>query len=492
MKALKIGRSSTNDIVISDATVSSQHAIISILDTKEVKIKDLNSMNGTYVNGRRITTETTISASDVIKVGNSTLDWVKYLNEKKPNPPVIIIDESVVKTRKTIGRDKGDIVLNHSDVSSNHAQLIKKVNGDILIADSGSVNGTYVNGQKISIQILRPGDRVLIANKYPLDWQSVFKEDVLPPSIPKPKKLKTILMSVAAVIAIAAIVAGVVFFLGKKPLPPEKIYSYYEKSIVLIRGQFYYEVSAKNKILGRYGVDKKGNLCDLDEDESGYIAYTGTGFFISKDGKIITNRHVVAPGMGEENTMELIKTTWQKRIAKLSLTNQSAYLELQPLIGDVKVEGKLVNIAICLNGNRISGLNELIPCSVLKDSGKEDIDVGLIQVNSQTLPAGVEHIVDLSAIDNDITLGKKVYTIGFPAGFTLAFTDAGVKATSRSGEIAQMQGDITFGLDNKVIGGASGSPVFNEHGQLTGIINATKLQDYTMAVKAKYAAELAK
>ncbi|MDR2425032.1 MAG: FHA domain-containing protein, partial [Prevotellaceae bacterium] len=83
MKLIKIGRSSANDIVISDATVSSQHALITILDSKEVRIKDLNSTNGTYVNGKRITAETTIVASDVIKVGNSTVDWLKYLNERK-------------------------------------------------------------------------------------------------------------------------------------------------------------------------------------------------------------------------------------------------------------------------------------------------------------------------------------------------------------------------------------------------------------------------
>lgn len=98
MKTIKIGRSSANDIVISDATVSSQHAIITVLDSKEVKLKDLNSTNGTYVNGKRIAGEVFVTASDVIKAGNSVVEWVKYLNEgKKTVSPIYSGEVSSIK-----------------------------------------------------------------------------------------------------------------------------------------------------------------------------------------------------------------------------------------------------------------------------------------------------------------------------------------------------------------------------------------------------------
>ena len=45
MRIIKIGRSSVNDIVLSDLTVSSSHAIIEIQDDGQVFIKDLNSKN---------------------------------------------------------------------------------------------------------------------------------------------------------------------------------------------------------------------------------------------------------------------------------------------------------------------------------------------------------------------------------------------------------------------------------------------------------------
>jgi pSer/pThr/pTyr-binding forkhead associated (FHA) protein len=54
MKALKIGRNTASDIVNGDVTASLQHAVISIPDSKETGIKDLNSTGGTSVNGRHI------------------------------------------------------------------------------------------------------------------------------------------------------------------------------------------------------------------------------------------------------------------------------------------------------------------------------------------------------------------------------------------------------------------------------------------------------
>ncbi|GHU62775.1 hypothetical protein FACS189445_5900 [Spirochaetia bacterium] len=83
-QVLKIGRSSSNDIIVHDPTVSSHHANITISGTGEVRVKDLNSKNGTYINGQRIYQETLITAKDVVKAGNSVVNWQKHLNAPKP------------------------------------------------------------------------------------------------------------------------------------------------------------------------------------------------------------------------------------------------------------------------------------------------------------------------------------------------------------------------------------------------------------------------
>ena len=62
----------------------------------------------------------------------------------------------------TIGREAGnDIVLEQEiTVSRRHAQLIRQ-NGELMVQDLGSTNGTFVNGQRISgVTPLRVGDTV--------------------------------------------------------------------------------------------------------------------------------------------------------------------------------------------------------------------------------------------------------------------------------------------------------------------------------------------
>lgn len=488
MKTLKIGRSSSNNIVISDVTVSSQHAIITILDTKEVHIKDLNSTNGTYVNGKRIDTETTITASDTIKVGNIALDWVKYLNEKKkPNPPVFSGDASAIKRRKTIGRETGDIIINHSDVSTNHAQLIEKENGDIVIADSGSTNGTYVNGQRISMQTLRPGDRVLIANKYPLEWESIFGNNANSIKNRDDKKSKTFRIALISITTIVAIVVG--FFLfprGEKTLTMEEIYAKYEKSVVMIYTTYNYHIEAGgNNNLENY----VNNI--IEKDIKGSL---GTGFYVSPEGKIVTNKHVAQPW--DQQEAENIKRSIQGLIKQLASQSRAHQIEYLPLVNEVKVTGQLISIGIIPNKTYVDSPQDIIPCHFVKTTDNDNVDIAVIQRNQ--LPATSEiTVVDLNMaiVDNEsIVVGRPVYTIGFPGGINFTHTKEGVKSVVGSGQISQSGDEYKFMFDANSWHGASGSPVFNNKGQLIGVAYAgyDETQGYNLAVRAKYAVELAK
>ena len=67
-KPLTIGRESSNDIVLTDRSVSGHHAVIRMVGGEWV-IADLNSRNGTYVNGSAIATETSISEYDIVQFG---------------------------------------------------------------------------------------------------------------------------------------------------------------------------------------------------------------------------------------------------------------------------------------------------------------------------------------------------------------------------------------------------------------------------------------
>lgn len=69
-----------------------------------------------------------------------------------------LLDEDEV----TVGRDpKSDILLDDSTVSRAHA-VFRRVNGVFSVIDAGSLNGTYVNRQRVDQTTLKNGDEIMI------------------------------------------------------------------------------------------------------------------------------------------------------------------------------------------------------------------------------------------------------------------------------------------------------------------------------------------
>jgi ABC transport system ATP-binding/permease protein len=64
----------------------------------------------------------------------------------------------------TIGREGCEIVLPDPEVSRRHAAL-RQAEAGIAIEDLGSLNGTFVNGERIDEPVaLKPGDVVQLGN----------------------------------------------------------------------------------------------------------------------------------------------------------------------------------------------------------------------------------------------------------------------------------------------------------------------------------------
>ena len=69
-----IGRGAESNFVANDGSVSRQHAQIIDYGTYYTVV-DLGSTNGTFVNGRRVASETTLHSGDELKVGNVVVPW---------------------------------------------------------------------------------------------------------------------------------------------------------------------------------------------------------------------------------------------------------------------------------------------------------------------------------------------------------------------------------------------------------------------------------
>jgi pSer/pThr/pTyr-binding forkhead associated (FHA) protein len=73
-----------------------------------------------------------------------------------------------------IGRDNSnDIIINEPRISRSHAIITDLGNGTYEVKDLGSTNGTFVNGKRITQQIISAADKLEVANSL-VNWQQAF------------------------------------------------------------------------------------------------------------------------------------------------------------------------------------------------------------------------------------------------------------------------------------------------------------------------------
>ena len=75
-----------------------------------------------------------------------------------------------------IGKAKdNDFIANDPHVSRHHARLIREDGGNLLLEDTGSTNGTFVNGAQIVKKRVTPTDHIRLGDSYVLNLSEVLK-----------------------------------------------------------------------------------------------------------------------------------------------------------------------------------------------------------------------------------------------------------------------------------------------------------------------------
>jgi EmrB/QacA subfamily drug resistance transporter len=161
---LSLGRVEA-DITLDDAEVSGRHALARPVDGS-VELADAGSVNGTFVNDERIERPRRLVDGDLIRLGRTSLQievpavaraapTVRAAVSRPPPPPVLIVQDGPlagerfpVESELSLGRVDADITLDDAEVSRRHA-LARPVDGSVELADAGSANGTFVNGERI-------------------------------------------------------------------------------------------------------------------------------------------------------------------------------------------------------------------------------------------------------------------------------------------------------------------------------------------------------
>jgi S1-C subfamily serine protease len=96
---VKIGRGIDNNIVLQDANASRNHLVI-IKQENLYKVRDLNSTNGTFINGNKINPNVfyNISPSDIIRVGDTVLKIEEVVKNKLILPIAVVVGVLTVAT----------------------------------------------------------------------------------------------------------------------------------------------------------------------------------------------------------------------------------------------------------------------------------------------------------------------------------------------------------------------------------------------------------
>jgi len=170
-RTIVIGRSHECDIVINDPDVSRKHATLTLVGGI-ILLRDSGSLNGVYVNGRRIT-EAAITASDEVRIGRThTLPWDQIAAALYPAGHQYAGGQGDAATI-SIGRSSDNaIVMSDPNVSRRHAS-IRFEGGRYYLQDMNSRNGTFVNGQRITACEIRPGDQISLGTGNSLSWQAI-------------------------------------------------------------------------------------------------------------------------------------------------------------------------------------------------------------------------------------------------------------------------------------------------------------------------------
>lgn len=313
-----------------------------------------------------------------------------------------------------------------------------------------------------------------------------------------------------------------------------KIYDAYKDAVVMVKHRYAFVAKIKGK-------EVQLNIPEATEE-----TLFGTAFFVDKKGNMISNSHVLQPWNSPE-TIDKTNTdasNIRRKIASILTTDISedgyetfiasnwgnasseygeeggyedgesdesegedfvssndvavdsaatsadiaASIPQKDYVSEDQIEVymKTVDISVALHNSA----EEWLPCSIEKTSEDQSVDLGVLQLTTKETPNTVVNIINLEnavLFDENLCPGEKAVMIGYPLGEDLAQTVSGIKVQLYDGQISKESDGTKIQYSVTSTHGASGSPIFNNCGQLIAVnfSGVEKVQGFNFGIVAK-------
>ncbi len=212
-------------------------------------------------------------------------------------------------------------------------------------------------------------------------------------------------------------------------------------------------------LYGAYGFLQKGQTANVPDV---IFEYMGTGFLIDQQGLLVTNRHLFEPWLMDPSGVDMLRSGLQPKLVRMQ-----AYFPEYPQPYDVSLVRVSEKTDVGLG--RLSGVPPDIPPIPLGAPAPQGIVGEAVVVLGY--PVGVEGL--LARMDHavaDALLKKPKHNLRRLVQDIAAHD--GIRPLATQGHI----GDIVHNrivYDAQTTGGASGSPVFNNRGEVIAVNAAT-------------------
>jgi pSer/pThr/pTyr-binding forkhead associated (FHA) protein len=170
-----LGRRPYNDIVIDNLAVSGEHAVLQMTGT-EVYLEDLNSTNGTYVNGKAVKKQL-LQNSDTVEIGKYKIKYINEVAGPTFEKTMILKAGTVMPPLQIAASPAGA-----SAASAAPAVDLAQINATIKVL-SGAAAGREVPLVKVVTTIGKPGVAVAAITKRPQGFVVAHVEGTNKPTL---------------------------------------------------------------------------------------------------------------------------------------------------------------------------------------------------------------------------------------------------------------------------------------------------------------------